>query len=103
MKMMMEVTEYVELPGILTTWAAFAEALYLARGVFKTDAIEWRVPSAVARELMRVVYTQYPATTAQISADGVLRVMGLPVAVVQQAEHVRLIFKTETLGVSRVQ
>ncbi len=97
MRMMMEVTEYVELPNIAPTRAAFAEALYLAQGVFGVDAVEWGLPSLVFNRLLRITDEGLPLLRL---VDNTYQLVGLPLALMYQQEHVRLVFKTETLGVS---
>ena len=103
MKMMMEVTEYVELPGIDATRAAFAEALYLAKGIYGTNATEWRIPRVIVRALMSTFDPDARMAHATFTGDGQLTIVDVPITVTYEEEYVRLVFRTETLEVSRVQ
>lgn len=99
MRLMMDVTEYVELPGILPTLHAFTEALYLAKGVYGTNPVEWRVPRSVFRNLLRDRTGHGPAVT--LDSYSQYRIVGVPINVTHEEEHVRLVFKKETLESGR--
>lgn len=100
MRLMMAVTEYVELPGILPTLHAFTEALYLAKGVYGTDPVEWRVPRSVFRDLLRN-RTDHGGPAVALDAYSQYRIVDVPIDVTHEEEHVRLVFKKETLEAGR--
>ena len=98
MKMMMDVTEYVELPGIPSTLAAFAEAVYLAKGIYRTAPIEFVVPTTVLRDLLRGV-DEYGRTAASIAQGGLVSIADIALVQTDKDVPVRLVFARETHAV----
>lgn len=99
MKMMMDVVEYVELPGIPPTLHAFTEAVYLARGVFPRKPVEFVVPTPVFRDLLRVI-DSYGRTALNIDSNGETSVAGVTITRTDKDVPVRLVFARESLVVA---
>lgn len=97
MRLMMDVTEYVELPGIEPTLHAFTEAVYLAKGVFTKAPTEFVVPTLMLRDLLRTV-DDYGQAAASIAPGGLVSIAGVPLVQTDKDVPVRLVFSRETMA-----